>query len=121
MKKQEAKRLKPSERPKKRYIKFSASGLEEVNAERIQQMLWNALVEREGREKAKDFYIKVVEFRDGKGIARCALEKAERLREFLPGITELGGKKVRIKTIKTSGTLKKLRGHGSHRKKILGN
>ncbi len=121
-KSKEIRKLKPSQRPKKRYIKFSLSGAEISSKDKLQNLLWLGLVQEAGVSEAKKFFIKVIEFKQGKGIVRCALEKAEDLRKILPKINEVEDKKVKIKTIKTSGTLKKLRGYGGHRhKKILGN
>lgn len=52
---------------------------------------------------------RVVFFEGNRGILRCSHLAKDKAIELLSSIDEIGGKKVRIKTLSTSGTVKKVK------------
>ncbi|MFQ5909756.1 MAG: Rpp14/Pop5 family protein [Thermoplasmata archaeon] len=52
---------------------------------------------------------KLIDFGGGTGILRCTHTGKERAIDILNSITEIDGKKVKVETVKTSGTLRKVR------------
>jgi len=89
-KNQQQPKLRPSQRPKKRYILFTFKGGFDELKKPVQEI-------------RKQHYLKLIEFNPekGQGIARCNREKLSAVRKQL---NALG-----VKTLKTSGTVKALR------------
>lgn len=50
-------------------------------------------------------------FTDGAGIARCTHAEQPAMVAALTSIEEVGGRPVRVLTLVTSGTIKKVKGH----------
>jgi RNase P/RNase MRP subunit POP5 len=90
---------KKSQRPKRRYILFKLEGCE--NAKKA----FDLVMESFSMPERKAFGLWFIEFRPETklGIARCRLGSLQKAREGLESVKGL-------KTIKTSGTLKALRG-----------
>ena len=115
MKEGKKEKIKPSKRAKKRYIKFALSGGENISMEEVHSALWNTVMKLYGRTEAGKLRIKLMEFKNGKGIVRCCHKHTEEVKAGLLSLEEAAGTKVAPRTIKTSGTLKKLRGHASRK------
>jgi RNase P/RNase MRP subunit POP5 len=105
-------RIKPSQRPKKRYVLFELKPSEKFSFKEISQQLWLAIVKQIGKEEALalGFQLVVFDFKTGKGIFKCKREKCEKAKKAVNSIQEFFGAKVFLKTMRTSGTIKTLKG-----------
>lgn len=92
--------MKKSKRPRNRYVSFEIVGEEAKN---LKDYLYNEIKKFFGEPKSG---FKLIEYnpKNKKGIVRCNRKDAKKIVEFL---NSLG--KIKIKTLKTSGTIKKLR------------
>jgi len=93
-------KLKPSQREKKRYILFRLEG--KTNFKSALHLLLAILKEAFGEEFGK-LNFKLIEFGSGKGILRVANAKAAEAKKTLNNVSGL-------ETLSTSGSLKKIRG-----------
>ncbi len=107
--------LPPTARGKKRYIVFRLAGGEELSQKQVHHAIWKAMLELYGSAGTAKQRTQLIEFEKGRGIVRCDRGHTEEIKAGLLFVENVDGTKVVPKTVKTSGTLKKLRGHASRR------
>ena len=97
---QERKLAKKTKRPKRRYILFSLSPVPKTGKQAFELVL-----SQFPQDERKELGTWFIEFnpKTGQGIMRCKLAFLEKVKKALNGIAE-------AKTLKTSGTLKALKG-----------
>jgi len=103
--------LLPSLREKKRYIAFEIISKHKINAKQAFTAIWNSLLEFAGQKETakagmiilKDKYNQKTQ----KGIIRISHKMTDTLKSALILIKEIGKTPVVVKSITTSGILKK--------------
>lgn len=112
--KQGKKNLKPiplAMRGKKRYIKFSAESEKPLKERDVQHSVFRIFLEKFGAIETAKTRLFFVGFGESKqiGIIRCSNKSVEEAKETLEKIKEISGEKVKVKVIRVSGTIKKLK------------
>ncbi|MDD5163938.1 MAG: Rpp14/Pop5 family protein [Candidatus ainarchaeum sp.] len=104
-------RIKPSQRPKKRYVLFELKTSQKFSFSELSKQLWLAIVKQTGKEEALSFGFQLVvfDFKIGRGIFKCRREKCEKAKKAVNSIREFYNAKVFLKTLRTSGTIKTLK------------
>ncbi len=104
-------RVKPSQRPKKRYVLFELKASQKFPFSELSKQLWLAIVKQIGKEEALalGFQFVVFDVKSGKGIFKCKREKCEKAKQAVNSIREFSGAKIFLKTLRTSGTIKTLK------------
>jgi len=97
---QERKLAKKTKRPKRRYILFSLSPVPKTGKQAFELVL--SQFPQDERKELGTWFIEFIP-ETGLGIMRCKLTHLEKVKKVLNGI-------VGAKTLKTSGTLKALKG-----------
>jgi len=94
---------------KKRYVSFTVTG-QNFSEEEFKRGLYAEALKFFGEYGLSFVSFKVENFdpTTGKGMLRCAREKADDVRGFLALVNEVNGKKARVVSEKTSGTIKSL-------------
>jgi RNase P/RNase MRP subunit POP5 len=108
--KEQVPKLKPSKRPKKRYLLFEIKSKEKTNSFFAKKEIIAFL---KGFFKEK-FFEKKISFilfseKKSKGIIRCRREEKENVSKALEKIKKINGNFVQAKTILSSGSLLKLK------------
>ena len=93
--------MKKSERPRNRYVLFEVLGEEPENFE---NWFYKEFMKFFGEYGFSRIGFKLIQYKERKGILRCRREYVEKVIGFLALIKE-----PRVKSLKTSGTIKKLR------------
>jgi len=94
---------------RKRYIGFILTNKSDKRIDKFE-------IRNELQKKYLEFFDKkpinlgvdVIRFNGEKGIVRCSHTQKEDIIKILNSITSISGKKVKIETVGTSGTIKKL-------------
>ena len=109
--KKSLKPIPPTLREKKRYIFFELQCDSALKKSDVNKALWNAFFELFGQLGAAEINPQLIEFDSKKnsGILKCSRNNVEKARTALLFLKKVSGKNVIPKTLKTSGTLKKLR------------
>lgn len=103
-------KLKPSKRPKKRYVLFEISGAQNFFHETVKRAMVFHFRNFFGQEFEKQ-RIWVTSFfpETGFGILRCGRTAVERVKKAVVSFKLLNGKPVKSRTVLTSGSIKKLK------------
>ncbi|MBN1941114.1 MAG: hypothetical protein JW772_02940 [Candidatus Diapherotrites archaeon] len=102
-------RIKPVQRPDKRYLLFELESSERIGFKELSEGMWRAIVSCIGREDALALGFRLVKFQGKKGIVKCVREKCGKTKTVLSKIRVIGKTRVKLKTLKTSGTIKTLK------------
>ncbi len=95
--------LKPTQRLKKRYVKFKATG--ELTEEELSRGIYKYSLNFFGEYGLSKRTIKLLEFANKEGILLVDRSGTEEVLGMLALIKELNNKPVRISPIQTSGTI----------------
>jgi len=90
-------------RGRRRYIAFEVLSDTPLNLAELKSILRNE-AQHYGMEPPK-----VIQFENQRGIVRCPHTEKEKIVELLNNIKRTGKKELRIRSLRTSGTLRKLR------------
>ena len=104
-------KLKPSLRPKKRYVAFVVESDEKVSRKEVIDGILKAVHSFIGMNYASELDLWIMEFDENeqKGFLVVNNKKLGILRACLALISEINNKKVRIRVLGVSGTIKSLR------------
>jgi len=75
----------------------------------LSNALWNAIVFEIGKPEALELGFKLMVFSKENGIFRCRRQKCEKTKKIVNSLKTVSGVKISLKTLKTSGTIKKLK------------
>lgn len=98
------KKILPSLRRKRRYMVFEFS--EPVGKEDALRSILGSIHSLYGDVGASEICPKLVEFDGVRGILKCAHTKVEDVRAALACIYEVGGKKLSVRVLGISGTIR---------------
>ena len=107
--KKSLKPIPPTLRGKKRYVLFELACDKKLSSPRVSDALWKTFLRIYGEFGAGEMKLWMIEFGNGKGIIRCAHNRVEQAKAGILFLTEVDGVPVIPKTLKTSGSLKKIR------------
>ncbi|MBI2079665.1 hypothetical protein HYT84_02785 [Candidatus Micrarchaeota archaeon] len=95
---------------RKRYVHFEVRGLE-VSEEELKRGLYSEALKFFGEYGLSFVALKLIEYDSTKriGMVRCTRDRVDEVLGFLALINELNGKKARLVSKRTSGTIKKLK------------
>ncbi|MFH1447729.1 MAG: Rpp14/Pop5 family protein [Candidatus Micrarchaeota archaeon] len=104
--------LKPTIREKKRYIAFRIEAEVKLSEGELRNGLQDALLSFVGEFGYSKANPKIIQFNSANrfGIMRCVPEEMNAMRTSLALINSISGKKVAVRLLGASGTLRKLRG-----------
>ncbi|WP_048146610.1 ribonuclease P protein component 2 [Pyrococcus abyssi] len=105
------KTLPPTLRDKNRYIAFEIISDDEFTKDEVKSLIWEAslrVLGELGTALAKPWFIKY-DPKTKTGIVRCDREYVEHLRFALMLATDFNGKRLIIRTLGVSGTIKRLK------------
>lgn len=102
-------RIKPSQKPKKRYVLFELKSSSNFSFKELSNGLWLAIINAVGKEEALSLGFQLVKFGSGKGIFKCKREKCEKAKKIICSARQIAGKKASIQTLATSGTIRTLK------------
>lgn len=103
------KSLQPTLKEKKRYIAFEIIPIKNYNQRRTLQKIISKLNELMGLKNAANAGIMPVTYKKQKGIIRVSNKFINDVKALLAFIKTIGTDEVIIKTLKTSGTLTKVK------------
>ena len=109
MDKKKKQTIKPTLREKKRYVLFEIVNGSGVSEKDFYFALWHELLSVFGSVGMKDISLKMVSYKKGKGIMRCKRGKEKDLIAGLAFIKKAGKQEIIVRSIKTSGSIKKLK------------
>jgi len=89
-------------RLRKRYIAFEVLSEEKIDRKELMEAIHNF----SGKPMQKD-RLSVMLLQENKGVVRCQHTLKEETLRLLRSINNVGGKKVQLRTIGTSGTIRK--------------
>jgi ribonuclease P/MRP protein subunit POP5 len=103
--------LKPSMRPKKRYIAFDIYADEEVGKDELVRALWGEAISFFGEERAADMNLWVMGYnpRTLTGFLVCRRDRVTMVRACLGLLDRINGRRVGIRVLGVSGTVKSLK------------
>ncbi len=104
-------KIKPSLRPKRRYIAFEIISDDKFSAEQVRLALY-ANIPVVGYNEIAEAQLRFIEWDERRqiGILRCTHKKVNIIRVLLASISKIGRNKiVGVRVIRVSGTLKALR------------
>lgn len=87
---------------RRRYVAFRVEGGADLALDEVVQALREA--SQHLPEEARPW---VVRFQDGQGIVRCDHRYTREARELLQGLLRIGDREVGVRTLGTSGTIRK--------------
>ncbi|AFK22947.1 ribonuclease P protein component 2 [Pyrococcus sp. ST04] len=105
------KTLPPTMRDKHRYIAFQIIAEDTLTKDDIKELIWNAVLRTLGElgtAKAKPWLVKFDE-KSQTGILRCDRNYVEEIRFSLTLVSSWREKRVMIRTLGVSGTIKRLK------------
>ena len=97
---------------RRRYLAFKVyTDGGEISGEKLAKEIWNSLIGLFGENSAAEvnFWLMYYDPKRGIGIARCTNRTVDLLRTAMTLISTIDGIRISIKTLKTSGTFRKLR------------
>lgn len=103
--------IPPTLREKKRYILFELNSPELLNEKEVKHAITDVLLRLFGEVGYADLNAQLMEWNPQKkqGILRCALALEHQCKAALLFVKEVAGKSATPKTLKTSGTIAKLK------------
>ncbi len=101
----------PTMRGKKRYVLFELKGGKGLNEQDVSKALWREFLRLYGEIGTAKMKLWLANWNpnSGKGIARCALEHLDECKSGLLFVKRVSGKEVVPQTLKTSGSICKLK------------
>jgi len=100
----------PSMKEKNRYIVFQAESKYAQTSTEIKKAITDSVLNFLGElETAKSGFLIMKEFKKNKGIIKTNSKYVDKIRTSLSLVKSANNKKIKIKTIKVSGILKKAR------------
>ena len=103
-------KVKASKRPKKRYLLFELKSLQTLEADFVKRQLVFALRDFFGQSfEQKRIWVVLFDQKKSLGIIRCSHLAVKEISVFLQTINLLGGKKVLLRAILSSGSIRKLK------------
>ncbi|MEK6941930.1 MAG: Rpp14/Pop5 family protein [archaeon] len=103
-------KVKASKRPKKRYLLFEVKSLQTLESDFVKRFLVFSLRDFFGAKfEQKRIWVVLFDQKKSMGIIRCSHLAANEISVFLGALNSLGGKKVSLLAILSSGSIKKLK------------
>ena len=97
-------KILPSLRERRRYVVFESS--EETGRDELMKAVISSVHSLFGDVEASEIRPQLVEFSGKAGILRCTHAKVEELRAALACIHEIGGKRISLRVVGVSGTIR---------------
>ncbi len=99
--------LPPSLRKRKRYIAFEIISAQPVEPEKVKEVLNASLLKLFGELESPE--IRLIEFRDGKGMVMCSHDELNKVKIALTLIKKINGQDVIPVILGVAGTIKSCR------------